>query len=98
MNLYITRSKRKNKKYDLLDSDKKYLLSFGHSQYEDYTIHKNPQRQANYLSRHKKNEDWNKSGIYTAGFWSKNLLWSKPTLEASIRDVNKRFNINVKLI
>jgi hypothetical protein len=25
-------------------------------------------------------------------------LWNKPTLEASIRDVNKQFNINVKLI
>ena len=98
MNLYITKSTRKNKKYDLLDSNKKYLLSFGHSQYEDYTIHKNQTRQANYLSRHKKNEDWNKSGIYTSGFWSKHILGNKETLQASIRDVNKRFNINIKLI
>ena len=40
MNLYITKSTRKNKKYDLLDSNKKYLLSFGASLYSDYTIHK----------------------------------------------------------
>ena len=33
MNLYITKSTRKNKKYDLLDSNKKYVLSFG-----DYLI------------------------------------------------------------
>lgn len=98
MNLYITKSKRKNKKYDLLDSDKTYLLSFGHSQYSDYTIHKDSERKQRYIDRHKKNEDWNKSGIYTAGFWSRYLLWGQPTLEASIRDVNKRFNINVKLI
>ena len=98
MNLYITKSTRGNKKYDLLDSDKKYLLSFGHSQYEDYTIHKDQTRQQRYISRHKKNEDWGKSGIYTAGFWSKHLLWGEPSLTASIRDVNKRFNINVKLI
>jgi hypothetical protein len=99
MNLYITKSTRKNKKYDLLDSDKKYLLSFGDNRYQDYTIHKNQTRQANYLSRHgKANENWNKSGIYTSGFMSRWLLWNKPTLETSIRDVNKRFNINVKLI
>ena len=98
MKLFITKSKRKNKKYDLLDENKKYILSFGHSQYEDYTIHKDPDRRERYLLRHKKNEDWDKSGIYTAGFWSKHLLWGKPTLEASIRDVNKRFNINIKLI
>ena len=98
MNLYITKSKRKNKKYDLLDNNKKYLLSFGDSRFEDYTMHKDPQRQANYLSRHKANENWNKSGIYTAGFWSKHLLWNLPSLTESIRDVNKRFNINVKLI
>ncbi len=46
----------------------------------------------------RKNEDWEKSGIYTAGFWSRWVLWGQSTLEASIRDVNKRFNINVKLI
>lgn len=61
MNLYITKSTRKNKKYDLLDSNKKYLLSFGHSQYEDYTIHKDQTRQQRYISRFKKNEDCEKA-------------------------------------
>ena len=70
MNLYITKSTRKNKKYDLLDSNKKYLLSFGDDRYQDYTIHKDQTRQQRYIyiyiyiSRHKKNEDWGKSGIY----------------------------------
>ena len=40
MNLYITKSKRNNKKHDLLDSDKKYIIAFGASLYYDYTIHK----------------------------------------------------------
>ena len=44
MNLYITKSKRKNKKYDLLDSDKKYILSFGDSRFQDYTMHKDDDR------------------------------------------------------
>ena len=44
MSLYITKSKRKNKKYDLLDTDKKYLLSFGDNRYSDYTMHKDDDR------------------------------------------------------
>ena len=63
MNLYITKSKRKNKKYDLLDSDKKYIISFGASLYSDYTIHKDSDRKTNYLSRHKTNENWGVTGL-----------------------------------
>ena len=98
MNLYIAKSKRKNKNYDLLDSDKKYLLSFGDSRFQDYTMHKDDDRKTNYLSRHKTNENWGVTGIKSAGFWSRWILWGKPTLQASISDVNKRFNIHVKLI
>ena len=47
MILYIKQSTRKKKKYDLLDGDKKYILSFGDDRYLDFTLHKNPQRQAN---------------------------------------------------
>ena len=97
MNLYITKSKRNSKKYDLLDTDKKYLLSFGDSRYQDYTMHKNDDRKNNYLSRHGK-EDHSAKNIKSAAFMSAHLLWGKPTLQASISDVNKRFNINVKLI
>ena len=98
MNLYITKSKRKNKKYDLLDSDKKYILSFGDNRYSDYTMHKDDDRKKkNYLSRHGK-EDHSAKNIKSAAFMSAHLLWGKPTLQASISDVNKRFNINVKLI
>ena len=97
MNLYITKSKRKNKKYDLLDSDKtKYLWSFGDNRYSDYTMHKDDDRKNNYLSRHGK-EDHSAKNIRSAAFMSAHLLWGKPTLQASISDVNKRFNINVKL-
>ena len=97
MNLYITKSQRKNKKYDLLDTDKKYLLSFGDSRYQDYTMHKNIDRTTNYLSRHGK-EDHSAKNIKSAAFMSAHLLWGKPTLQASISDANKVFNLNVKLI
>ena len=59
-------------------------------------IRMKPEKQIIYPD--KKNEDFHKSGIYTSGFWATNLLWDKKTLTESIDDVNKRFNINVKLI
>ncbi len=96
--LFITKSSRPQKKYDLLDENKKYILSFGHTAYEDYTIHKEYDRKKRYINRHAKNEDWHKSGIYTAGFWSRWLLWNLPTIKHSLIDINDRFNISVKLI
>lgn len=70
-------------------------IHFGDSTMEDYTIHKDSQRQKNYVSRHHKRENWTKSGIQTAGFWSYWLLWNKPSLKASIRDIEKRFKIKI---
>ena len=98
MNLYITKSTRKHKKSDLLDSNTNYLLPFGDSRFSDYTIHKDETRRQIYIDRHKKNEDWTATGVKTAGFWSRWAIWHLPTLQDSIRDVNTRFNINVKLI
>jgi len=66
--------------------------------YEDYTIHKDEVRRQRYIIRHKKNEDWTTNGVQTAGFWNKHLSWNLPTLQDSIRDVNKTFTINVRLI
>ena len=38
------------------------------------------------------------SGVKTAGFWSKNVLWNKPTLKSSVDDINKKFkSLNVKM-
>ena len=98
MKLFITKSKRKNKKFDLLDEDKNYILSFGNSDYSDFTKHKDEERKERYINRHKNNEDHSKSGVKTAGFMSRWILWHKPTIAASINDTNKRFNINIKLI
>ena len=77
---------------------KKYLLSFGASIYQDYTIHKDEGRRQRYISRHKKTEDWTANDIQTAGFMSRFLLWNLPALQDSIRDTNRHFNINIKLI
>jgi hypothetical protein len=92
----ITKSKLPKYKYTVVIDGK--TIHFGASGYSDYTIHKDEARRQRYIALHQKNEDFNKSGLYTSGIWAKHLLWNLPTLEQSIRDVNKRFNINVKLI
>jgi hypothetical protein len=60
-------------------------VSFGRRGYSDYTIHKDATRMKRYLVRHRKREAWGSAGRYTAGFWSRWLLWSKPNLQAAAR-------------
>ena len=79
------------KYYYIITNDNKKVY-FGASGYEDYTIHKNPKRKELYIKRHSKmNENWTKSGINTAGLWSRWLLWNKPTIKASYEDIKKQF-------
>jgi len=42
-------------------------------------------------------ENWSRSGVRTAGFWSRWLLWSMPTLEKAKRHVTRRFGIRFEL-
>tara|TARA_R100001460_G_scaffold7036_3_gene18235 strand:- start:57 stop:353 length:297 start_codon:yes stop_codon:yes gene_type:complete len=70
-------------------------IGFGAKGYSDYTKSKSDTKKNSYIARHKVNENWNKSGIKSAGFWSKHLLWNKKTLDQSIKDTEKRFNIDI---
>jgi len=64
-------------------------INFGNRNYEDYTTHKDETRKSSYIARHKSRENWGVSGGNTAGFWSKNLLWNKKTINASLADIKK---------
>ena len=66
-------------------------IKFGRAGYEDFTMHHDLERKKRYLARHRARENWNRSGIYKAGFWSRWLLWNKSSLPLSIVDVNDRF-------
>ena len=70
-------------------------VTFGARGYEDYTQHHDRNRQRLYLERHKDRENWSRSGSKTAGFWSRWLLWNKPSLAASIRDLRSRFGYRI---
>ena len=96
MNIVIKPSHLENKKFDAVIDGGRKTIPFGAKGFSDMTQHKNEARKNKYIDRHKKRENWNDPR--TAGFYSRWLIWNKPTLSESIKDTNKRFkNINVKI-
>lgn len=85
---------KKDKKY-AVDLPMGKTIYFGHRDYDDYTLHRDPERLKKYLSRHTKRENWKLSGIDTPGFWSRWLLWNKPSFNKSLQDIEDRFSINI---
>jgi len=69
------------------------LVWFGHRDYSDFTLHRDEARRRRYLARHRARENWTASGIRTAGFWSRWILWHRPTIVQAKRTVSKRFGI-----
>jgi hypothetical protein len=87
---YPYKSDKPDKKYYII-TDSLRKVYFGDSNYEDYTMHKDPKRKEAYIRRHMNNEDWSKSGIDTAGWWSRWYLWNLTSTKASYEDIKKRF-------
>ena len=87
---YPYKSDKPEKKYYIITKTEKKIY-FGAAGYSDFTKHKDEARKQRYIKRHENNEDWGKSGIDTAGFWSRWLLWSKPTIKESYEDIKRRF-------
>ena len=97
MEVIIKKSNKHDKKFDAVIDGKK-TVSFGAKGMSDYTLHKDPERKNRYVQRHKNmNEDWTKSGIKTAGFYAKHVLWNKPSLKESVAYLNKKYK-DVKFI
>lgn len=71
---------------------------FGARGYTDYTKHKSRTRMVRYLGRHRRRENWTRAGRYTAGFWSRWLLWSAPSLRGAIRRTEKVLGPEYKII
>ena len=101
----IVKSPNKTKKYRVYLKKDGYIsaIDFGAEGYKDFIKYNisdpekaNDKKRA-YIARHKDAEDWSKKGIDTAGFWARWILWNKPTLEESIRNVAKTFNLNYEV-
>lgn len=95
---YPYKSDKPDKKYYIITNDNKKVY-FGQAGYKDYIIYNKTEGKEKadkmknaYIARHSKmNENWGKSGINTAGFWSRWLLWNLPSINASYDDIKKRF-------
>jgi hypothetical protein len=73
-------------------------VDFGLKGFSDYTIHKDHARMLRYIGRHRRRENWSPSGKYTAGFWSRWLLWSEPSFRAAKRRTQKVLGPGYKII
>ena len=83
---YPYKSDKPDKKYYIITNSGRKVY-FGAAGMSDFTIHKDEARKQRYINRHKNNENWTKSGIDTAGFWSRWYLWNKPTKQQSYNDI-----------
>lgn len=90
----LSRSEKPDKKFKVYVDGR--LIHFGAKGMSDYTINRDPERKRLYIKRHKARENWSKSGIQTAGFWSRWLLWNKPSLNESIQNIENKFRVSIK--
>ena len=96
MKVKLCKSPKQDKKYRATFEDGGHV-DFGGKGYSDYTIHKDPKRMKRYLSRHSRmGETWTKSGIRTAGFWSRWLLWSEPSMSRAKALMKSKFGIVIR--
>ncbi len=81
------------------DTGREKNVKFGASGMMDYTKYYKrdgkkiaDEKKAAYRARHSKaGEDWTASGVDTAGFWSLHLLWNKPSVEASLAEIKRKY-------
>lgn len=90
----LQRSQSLSKKYRIITPDNKHI-HFGAKGYNDYLITNDNKQKQLYKKRHISRENWTKSGINTAGFWSRYILWNKKTLIESIKFIEQKFNIKI---
>lgn len=88
MSVTVSRNRNGIHKFMAIFPDGK-VVRFGRKGFSDFTLHKDPERMKRYLTRHRKRENWTRSGARTAGFWSRWFLWSSPSLIGAKRKTEK---------
>lgn len=77
------------------------MIYFGQVGYRSYpTLYEKNPKEADYIkkiyiNRHNKKEDW--TDLKRAGTWSRYINWNLPTMADSMEDMEKRFNIEIRL-
>lgn len=88
--LSIENSPLKTKKLRASFNDNTHI-DFGAKGYSDYLQTGDDFRKNLYIKRHQARENWNDPK--SAGTLSRYISWNKKTLQASIADYKKRFNL-----
>ena len=94
MEATLTDSTRDGKRYMIKFRGK--TIHFGSSEHDSYPFHKDKERKARYIQRHRKREDWTRSGMGTPGFFAKHVLWNEPTIQGSLQSLRRNFGLNVR--
>lgn len=99
MSYKIYKSGYKNKKIDVVFPNGNGI-SIGADGYGDYIFYNfyydedvADKKKRNYIKRHIVREDW--YDLSKRGTWARYLLWNKPTLEDSIKNMEEIFNIKI---
>ena len=92
MDVVISKSKNSSKKFDATINCKK-KISFGDSNYSDFTKHKDTDRKEAYITGHSK-EDWSKSNIASPAWVGRFILWENQHLKVLLIALIK----NVKVL
>ena len=93
MKVEIIKSDKPNKRFMAIFTDNKKKIKTTHfgSRGKSYIDHNDDKLKENYLKRHKPRENWNDK--FSAGSLSRYILWNKKTLNESIKDYKKIFNM-----
>ena len=91
---FMGHSWRRGKKYVVVING--HPIHFGDATMQDFTKHHDVARRRNYLSRHASRENWTRTGVLTPGFWSRWVLWNKPSKRASIKYIEDSLNVKIK--
>jgi len=96
MKVILDVSTKKNKKFMVTFEDGK-VIHFGQKGASDFTMgHRDPKRKEQYIKRHRKRENWEASGIETAGWWSFHLLWELPKIDDAIHNIEDKFDVEIE--
>ena len=74
------------------ETNRTKTVKFGAAGMRDYTLYQKEGKEVAekhknaYIARHSKTERWGSDGVGTAGWWSRWILWNKPTVAASLAD------------
>ena len=95
-NLTVTKSKRPGKKNQAKFEHGGPTVHFGAAGMSDYTKKQGSRTKEGLHSKTQKNENWKDKE--SAGFWSRFLLWEKPSLREAAKSLrSKRLDVSISM-